>query len=109
MHSWPLHLLFPVNHSLLQWLTCACNFYGVFSHDRPEVLYGRPALAALRVQRDALRELYYTYDSIEKTHDTGSSGINRSLFLKVSVGIIITKRCDGVSLDFVRQEITIGI
>lgn len=60
-------------------------FMALFCTDRPEVLYGRPALAALRMQRDALRELYCTYDSIERRH-TGSSGISRSLFLKVSVG-----------------------
>lgn len=49
---------------------------------RPELLYGRPALAALRVQHDALQQLYCTYEITPRT-ENGSGGISRGIFLKV--------------------------
>ncbi len=57
---------------------------GMSSFARPEILYGRPALAALRMQRDTLHQLYRTYDTRARTRE-GTSGISRRLFLEVSI------------------------
>ncbi|CAM9482410.1 unnamed protein product, partial [Ectocarpus fasciculatus] len=50
----------------------------------PEMLYGRPALAALRMQRGTLHKLYCTYDKVTRARD-GASGLSRSQFLKASM------------------------
>ncbi|CAM9652199.1 unnamed protein product [Pylaiella littoralis] len=68
---------------------------------RPEILYGRPALAALRTQRDALRQLYCTYDSIARAQ-TGTSGVDRSLFLKMLTDL-------GVSPASISEQIATSI
>lgn len=49
---------------------------------RPEVLYGRPALTALRAQRDSLHKLYCGYSGTSGER-TGSAGVSRSTFLRV--------------------------
>ncbi|CAB1106495.1 unnamed protein product [Ectocarpus sp. CCAP 1310/34] len=54
---------------------------------RSEMLFGRPALAALRMQRDTLRELYCTYNKDTRARD-GASGLNRNQFLEASVGML---------------------
>ncbi|CAN0510576.1 unnamed protein product [Ectocarpus sp. 12 AP-2014] len=54
---------------------------------RSEMLFGRPALAALRMQRDTLHELYCTYNKDTRTRD-GASGLNRNQFLKASIGML---------------------
>ncbi|CAM9751072.1 unnamed protein product [Ectocarpus sp. 12 AP-2014] len=51
---------------------------------RSEMLFGRPALAALRMQRDTLHELYCTYSKDTRARD-GASGLNRNQFLKASM------------------------
>ncbi|CAN0160666.1 unnamed protein product, partial [Ectocarpus sp. 6 AP-2014] len=51
---------------------------------RSEMLFGRPALAALRMQRDTLHELYCIYNKDTKARD-GASGLNRNQFLKASM------------------------
>ena len=60
------------------------------------MIYGRPALAALRMQRDALHKLYRTYESdstarMEPRASNGSGGIARGTFLKV-VGRVDTSK-----------------
>ncbi|CBJ27628.1 hypothetical protein Esi_0079_0072 [Ectocarpus siliculosus] len=49
---------------------------------RSEMLFGRPALAALRMQRDTLHELYCIYNKDTRARD-GASGLNRNQFLKM--------------------------
>eukprot|EP00752_Nemacystus_decipiens_P006805 g6108.t3 len=56
---------------------------------RPEVLYGRPALAALRMQRHALHQLYCTYESIART-EKDADGISRGIFLKMLAHLGVT-------------------
>eukprot|EP00903_Cladosiphon_okamuranus_P010738 g10149.t1 len=62
----------------------------------PELLYGRPALAALGMQRDALNELYCTYESrstarAEKNSgDVITTGISRITFLNMLSDLGVT-------------------
>ncbi|CAM9184617.1 unnamed protein product [Ectocarpus sp. 4 AP-2014] len=51
---------------------------------RSDMLFGRPALAALRMQRDTLHELYCTYNKDTRARD-GAGGLNRNQFLKASM------------------------
>ncbi|CAM9262703.1 unnamed protein product, partial [Scytosiphon promiscuus] len=53
---------------------------------RPEILYGRPALAALSMQRDTLHQLYCTHDKIARA-DNGLGGLSQTLFLEMLVDL----------------------
>ena len=59
-----------------------------FFSARPEVLYGRPALIALRSQRDSLHQLYRSYSNNDRSR-TGVTGFNRQAFLKVGAVYVV--------------------
>lgn len=73
---------YPVNTPSRETLHVAVANVDCHEHSRPEILYGRPALAALRMQRDALHRLYHAYNGDVNTQ-SGAKGFRRATFVQV--------------------------
>lgn len=65
-------------------------------HSRSEILYGRPALAALRTQRDALHQLFHAYSG-DFENRRGAKGFRRATFVQVRL-VALTKTSVPLSL-----------